>query len=101
MDWYAFPKGELKICLPLPLKVLEVVLEARLCGKLHAFLWYGLFGKKEMQRFLRIKRERKGKYETYFTSFHLCGLHVYLYIEECNFCFYNLMGWRSVFKPPK
>ena len=48
MDLYGFPKGELKICLPLPLNVLEVVLEARLCGKLNAFLWYDLFGKREM-----------------------------------------------------
>ena len=50
-----FPQGELKICIPLPLKVLEVVLEARLFGKLHAFLYYGLFGRREMQGFFRIR----------------------------------------------
>ena len=73
LDWYGFPQGELKICLQLPLKVLEVVLEARPCGKLHVFLWYGLFGKREMQGFLRIKRERKGKSGTYFILFLFVG----------------------------
>ena len=101
LDWYGFLQGELKICLQLPLKVLEVVLEARLCGKLHACRWYGLFDKREMQGFLRIKREQKGKCGTYFTVFPLCGLHVPLYLE-CHFHFYNLTGcWWFVFKPHK
>ena len=42
--------------------------------------WYGLFGKREIQGFLRIKREWKEKFETYFTSFPFCGLHVPLYL---------------------
>ena len=42
--------------------------------------WYGLFDKREIQGFLRIKRERKGKCETYFTYFPFCGLHVPLYL---------------------
>ena len=98
--WYGFPHGELKICLPLPSKVLEVVLEARLCGKLHVFPWYGLFGKRKMQVFLRTKKERKGKCGTYFTSLPLCGLHVPLYLKQCHFHFYNLIVGRFVFNYP-
>ena len=56
---------------------------------------------REMQGFLRIKRERKGNYETYFTYFPLCGLHVSLYLEECHFRFYDLIGVPLLFKPSK
>ena len=55
---------------------------------------------REMQGFLRIKRKRKGKCETYFTYFPLCGLLVPLYLEECHYRFYNLIGWRFVFNHP-
>ena len=34
-------------------------------------------------------------------NWSLYGHHVPLYLEECHFCFYNLIGWRFVFKPPK
>ena len=78
LDWYGFPQGKLKICL-LPLKVLEVVLETRLCGTLYAFLWYGLFDERNARIFEDKERERKGKCETYLLIFLFVGF-MYPYI---------------------
>ena len=44
-----------------------------------SLVWFGLFGKREIQGFSRIKIRRKRKCETYFIFFHPCGLHVPLY----------------------
>ena len=42
------------------LEDLEVLLEARLCGKLHASLWYALFSKRDA-RFFHNKERCKGE----------------------------------------
>ena len=48
--------------------------------------------KREMQGFLRIKRDWKWRCVTYCTFIHLCGLLAPLFLEESHRPFYTLIS---------
>ena len=41
--------------------------------------------REKCKNFLRIKRDTKERYEIYFTSIHLCGLLVPMFLEQFLF----------------
>ena len=52
-------------------------------------LWYGLFGKREMQEFFKTKKDLQGRHGIYFTFIHLCGFLVPRPLEGFLFQFYS------------
>ena len=79
------------------LKALEIHLEAKLYDELFVFLWYGLFGKREIQESLKTKRDSERKCGLYFTFTHLCGLFVLKPLVGFLFQFYFLIAQQFVY----
>ena len=53
---------------------------------------FDLCGKREMQGFLRIKRDWKERCGKYCTFIHLCGFLAPLFLEEFHWPFYTFIG---------
>ena len=78
------------------LKALGIHLKEKLYGELFVFLWFGLFGKREMQESLKTKRDWKRRCGIYFTFTHLCGLIVPKPLVGFLFQFYFVIEQRFV-----
>ena len=71
-------------------------LKVKLYGELFVFLWFSLFGKREMQESLKTKRDLKRRCGIYFTFTHLCGLIAPKPFVGFLFQFYFLIGPQFV-----
>ena len=90
-----FPKDHRRHNLSLPLKVLEIPLEARLCFELHVSPWFGLCGMRELQGFLRIKRDWKRRLQTYITFLFIFVGFLHPFLRGVSLSFLQL-NWFAV-----